>query len=225
MSDKNETVTLETTLSNMLVKSRKLVTGIVIAAVVVIIGVIIGITIHSKAVESGIEQVDTIYYVLTKDSSDLDEAGVKARFDEASSKLEPLSKKGGIVGLRASMLLAEICFERGEFEKAMGLWDSAAKVKKNAYTTYYSFYNAAVCAENLNDADKAVSYMSKACESDDFVLIDKALFSLGRLNEAKNDFEAAKAAYEKVGDLHPSSSWANLSKSRLIALKSDGKIQ
>ena len=220
MSDKNETVTLETTLSNMLIKSRKLVTGIVIAAVVVIVGVIVGVTIHAKAVESGIEQVDTIYYVLTKDVADLDDAGVKARFDEASAKLEPLTKKSGVVGLRASMLLAEISFSKGEFEKAMSLWDSAAKA-----TTYYSFYNAAVCAENLNDSEKAVSYMKKACEDDDFVLIDKALFNLGRLNETKNNFDDAKNAYEKAISLHPSSSWANLSKSRLIALKTSGKIQ
>ncbi|MBQ3670355.1 MAG: tetratricopeptide repeat protein [Treponema sp.] len=225
MSDKNETVTLETTLSNMLVKSRKVVTGIVIAAVVVIIGIIIGITVHAKAVESGIEQVDTIYYVLTKDVSDLDDAGVAARYDEASAKLEPLAKKSGVVGLRASMLLAEINFGKGDFEKAMNLWISAANAKKNAYTSYYSFYNASVCAENLNDAEKAVSYMNKACESDDFVLIDKALFNLGRLNESKNDFAAAKAAYERVNDIHPDSNWAKLSKSRLIALKSSGKIQ
>ena len=67
--------------------------------------------------------------------------------------------------------------------------------------------------------------MKKACEDDDFVLIDKALFNLGRLNETKNNFDDAKNAYEKAISLHPSSSWANLSKSRLIALKTSGKIQ
>ena len=225
MSDKNEAVTLEATLSAMLVRSRKLITSVVIAAVVVIVGAIAGIAVHAKVVESGIEQVDTIYYVLTKDAADVDDAALSARFDDAIAKLGPLSKKSGVVGLRASMLLAEIRFDRGEFEQAMSLWLTAAKLKKNVYTSYYSYYNAAVCAENLGDAEKAASYMDKACESDDFVLIDRALFNLGRLNEAKSDFAAAKLAYERVNDLHPSSNWANLSKSRLIALKSSGKIQ
>lgn len=225
MSDKNETVTLETTVNEMLIKSRKVLTAVVIAAVVVIVGVIIGITLHGKSVASGIEQVDTIYYVLTKDVSDLQGNDLTARLDDAASKLEPLSSKGGIVGIRASMLLAEIKFQKNDFEGAKNAWLHAAGLKKDSYTTAYSYYNASVCAENLNDTENAVSYMSKSCEDKDFVLIDKALFSLGRLNETKGDFDAAKTAYEKVNDLHPTSNWAKLAKSRLISLKSAGKIQ
>ena len=225
MSDKNNSVTLETTISEMLVKSKKAITAIVIAAVVVIVGVILGVTLHSKSIASGIEQVDTIYYVLTKDSADLAEGDLTARFDDAASKLEPLAKKSGIVGIRASLLLADIHFQKGEFEKAKNLWLRAASLKKNSYTYSWAYFNASVCAEKLDDLDSAVAYMDKAAENEDFALIDEVLFNLGRLNESKGSFDSAKVAYEKVNDLHPSSNWAYLSKSRLIQLKVDGKIQ
>ena len=73
--------------------------------------------------------------------------------------------------------------------------------------------------------DSAISYYESATKDDEFPLIDHALFSLGRVQENKGDFSAAVSSYSKIADVRPSSKWANLAKSREIALKQSGKIE
>ena len=122
------------------------------------------------------------------------------------------------------MLVAEIKFAQKNYDEARSAWLKAADVNKKAYTAPLCYYNAAVCCENLNDIDGAVSYYKVASEYEDFVLIDHALFSLGRVNEAAQKYDEAKAAYEKLNEIRPSSNWGKLAKSRIIFLKSAGNI-
>ena len=51
------------------------------------------------------------------------------------------------------------------------------------------------------------------------------MFSYARIIESKGDYEQAAKAYNEINDNFSSDSWANLAKSRLIALKNEGKIQ
>ena len=101
----------------------------------------------------------------------------------------------------------------------------AIAAKKDAYTASFCYYNAAVCSEELGDTDNAIAYYAAAADDEDFILIDHALFSLGRVNETAQKYEDAKAAYEKLNELRSSASWGQLAQSRLIALKAAGNIQ
>ncbi len=204
---------------------RTVLLAVLVVAVLAVVGIVIGVIAHGKSVSSGIEQLDTIEFVLLKDASSLSESDISQRLQTAENQLLPLSKKGGTVGSRASLLLADVYFQQEKFEQACDSWVRAAQLKKNAYTTYISYYNAGVASEQLGELDKAISYYESASKDDEFPLVDHALFSLGRVQEGKGDFSAAVSAYTRLNDIRPSSKWANTAKSRMIALKQSGAIE
>lgn len=201
-------------------KNMKLIAGLAAVLLVFVVVAVLGTSISSKSIEKGLYQVDAVEYAFRKDSDGLSAEDFKARQDESLASLEGLVSKGGIVGVRANMLKAEILFEQKNYEESRTAWVKAAEAKKSAYTAPVCYYNAAVCSENLNDLDAAVSYYTSAVGSKDFYLIDHAYFSLGRVNEARGDFEKAVEAYEKIESLHASSRWANLAKDRIILINS-----
>lgn len=222
MSEDIEKETIDVSVENLIVRYRVALVAILGAAVVVLLALLVGIVVRGKSIEKGIERVEDIEFFLTKDAASLDADGVQKRLDDAESKLVPLSSKSGIVGLRASMLLADVYMMRGDNDslgKARSVFLSVASSGKSSYAVPLALYNAAVCSERLGDLDGAVSGFEKAADFDEFVFGDHSLFSLGRIYEAKGDADNAAKAYQRLCDAHPSSSWANLAKSRLISLR------
>ena len=169
--------------------------------------------------------IDSVYYSYTKDASSLSDSDIAARQKDVLEKLSSLSGKSGIAGIRSNMLIADILFAQKKYDESRSAWLKAAAAGKKAYTAPLCYYNAAVCSDNLNDSDSALSYYTRAADFEDFLLADHALFNIGRVQEEKGDYSAAKAAYDKIYDLRPASNWAFLGKSRIIALKSEGKLK
>lgn len=207
-------------LGKFLEKNIKVIGGLIAVLIVFVIVAVVGSSIKTKATEKGLSQVDAIEYTFKKDADDISAEDFKAKQDAALSELEALASKGGIVGVRANMLKAEILFEQKNYDASRSAWLKAADAKKSAYAAPLCYYNAAICSENLNDLEGAVSGYEKAISSKDFYLIDHAYFSLGRVNETKGDLEKAVAAYEKIEAIHSGSRWANLAKDRIIAINS-----
>ncbi|HAH61802.1 MAG TPA: hypothetical protein DCL73_06865 [Treponema sp.] len=199
-----------------------IVTTVVIAAIVVYS---VCTVVATKVNEKGIAGIDTIEYELTKNSSDMSETELETRRADAMTNLTPYLKKNGIVGVRASMLAADIAFERKDYTNAETYWKNAAAKGKKSYTAPLAYYNEAVCSEELNNtADAAVLY-GKAADAEDFMLAAHARFSQGRVYEALGDYKSASDAYNKVNDAFPDDTWAHLAKTRLIALQTEGKIE
>ena len=121
--------------------------------------------------------------------------------------------------------LGECLFNEKKYDEARASWLKAISAKAKNYTTSLCYYYAAVCSEELNDTENAISYYKSASEDEDFLLVDHALFSLGRVSESAEKYSDAKSAYEKLFELRSTSNWGQLAKSRLIALKADGKIE
>lgn len=227
-------------LNASLAKSSKALLAAVIIVVVAFVAVLVVSNVKSNLAKKGLEQIDSITYALTRESgnsgdienSDIseDEKDAKKAEDKAASQetaleqLAPLASKSGIVGVRANMLIADIKFDQQNYSEARDAYVKAAELEK-AYTRSLNDFNAGVCSEELDDNESAIKYYKAASDDKDFVLIDHALFSLGRVYEANSSFEDAKTAYEKLNDLHPTTSWGQMAKSRLIALKAEGKIQ
>jgi len=211
--------TFATKLNDSLTKFRGLILAVVLCVIVVVLVVLGVLTISTKSTEKALAQVDEIYYELTKDGASLEADAVAGRQSKALEDLAAYSSKGGIVGVRASMLEAELYFQMGENEKARDSWVKAASAKKSSYTAALAYFNAAVASEKIDDAEGAANFYKSASEAEDFLLVDHALFSLGRVNEGLGKMDEAKAAYQKVIDTHPNGEWANLSKGRLIALE------
>ncbi len=224
MADKMEKESIASSINSALEKSRTAVIAIIVILVLAVVGFVVGITVHDKIIASGIEKIDTISYIYSKDGEKLSDEDLAARQSVAIEQLNPLAEKSGVVGARANMLLAEIYFEKADYSASKDAWVKAA-AKGHSYIVPYSSYQAAVCSENLNNAEDALKYYQAAANDAEFFLKDHALFNVGRLNEEKSDFEAAKVAYEKLNAEQPDTEWAHLAKTRLIALKIDGKIQ
>lgn len=225
MPEKEVDNSMEMSVSSALERFRPILVGVLAVAVLAVVGVVVGISVHGKAVESGIEQIDTVEFVLLKDAASLSGDELSSRLEDAAAQLAPLSGKGGIVGSRASMLLADVRFQQGKFAESREAWVRAAELGKGAYTSPFSYYNAGVCSERLGEQDKAASFYESASADAEFPLVDHVLFSLGRVQEGRGDFAAAAAAYTRLGDLRPSSKWADLAKSRMIALRQVGKVE
>lgn len=205
-------------LGKFLEKNIKVIGGLIAILIVFVIVAVVGSSIKTKVAEKGLSQVDMVEYTFKKDADDISAEDFKARQETALAELETLASKGGIVGVRANMLKAEILFEQKNYDASRSAWLKAADAKKSAYTAPLCYYNAAICSENLNDLEGAISGYEKAISSKNFYLIDHAYFSLGRVNEAKGDLENAVEAYEKIEAIHSGSKWANLAKDRIIAI-------
>lgn len=186
---------------------------------------VVVISVNEKTIEKGLGKIDLISYELTNKSYDLSETEIAARQDKALSSLSELVGKSGIVGVRANMLSAEIYYQKKDFENARSAWLAAAQKGKNTYIAPIAFFNAASCSEELGNLDDAAAGYKSASEVKDFYEAAHALFSLGRVQEAKEDFVAAAASYQALVDKSPEDSWAKLAKNRLVSLKISGKVE
>ena len=225
MAEKFTQETSAEKLDSFLTRNRKPMLTIALIVVVAVIVAAACVVITAKNTEKGLAKVDAITYALTQNASALEGDALTARQDEALKQLADYTGKGGIVGVRANMLAGDVYFQKQDYENAKTAWLKAAQAKKKAYTAPLCYYNAGVAAENLSDLDNALAYYQNAADAEGFLLADHALFSVGRVQEAKQDYKAAADAYNKLNDVHPNTSWAELAKTRLIALKANGSIE
>ena len=220
-----EEMTASKKLAGFIEKNKKAFIAILIVLVCCLIGYIIFATVAKSNKSKNLQALDEISYELTSKSSDLEDAEIEARIATALEKAAPLTKKGGVVGARANMFCAELAFKQEKYEDAANYWKDAAAKAKKSYLAPISYFNLATCYENLGNVDAAMENYKLAADNNDFVMRTHAMFSYGRILEAKADYAKAAAAYTELNDNFPSDSWAKLAKSRLISLKNEGKIE
>ena len=221
---KKEEANPQSKIENFMTRNRVLIIAIggillaLAAAVCICVGVI------DSQTKKGINQVDAIEYEYVRDFAKLSEEEIVTRQNTALEALKPLLSKKNVVGVRANMLAADIAYAKKDFTNSMDYNLAAARLGKNAYTVPVSYFNAASCCEELGNNADAATYYELACEAKSFPLKSHAEFNLGRVKEALGDLDVAAAAYQKLVDEFPGDEWANLAQSRLILLKSSGKI-
>ena len=220
-----EEMTASKKLAGFIEKNKKAFIAILIVLVCCLIGYIIFASVAKSNKSKNLQALDEISYELTIKSSDLEDAEIEARIATALEKAAPLTKKGGVVGARANMFCAELAFKQEKYEDAANYWKDAAAKAKKSYLAPISYFNLATCYENLGNVDAALENYKLAADNNDFVMRTHAMFSYGRILEAKADYAKAAAAYTELNDNFPSDSWAKLAKSRLISLKNEGKIE
>ena len=220
-----EEMTASKKLAGFIEKNKKAFIAILIVLVCCLIGYIIFASVAKSNKSKNLQTLDEISYELTSKSSDLEDAEIEARIATALEKAAPLTKKGGVVGARANMFCAELAFKQEKYEDAANYWKDAAAKAKKSYLAPISYFNLATCYENLGNVDAAMENYKLAADNNDFVMRTHAMFSYGRILEAKADYAKAAAAYTELNDNFPSDSWAKLAKSRLISLKNEGKIE
>ncbi len=208
------------------IEKRKM--GFIICLIVVICllaGYVIFASVANNNKVKGLQAIDEITFEMTDKSSGLEDSEIAARLNTAFEKASAYAKKGGIVGARANMLCADITYQQKKYAESADFWKAAAEKGKNSYIAPLCYFNLAACCEETGNKDDAATYYKLAADDKDFVVRTHALFSYGRVLESKGNYAEAAAAYTELNDNFSDDSWANLAKSRLIALKKDGKIE
>ncbi|MBQ0162808.1 MAG: tetratricopeptide repeat protein [Treponema sp.] len=223
---KKENLTSVDKLGNFLSKNKVVLLTVVCVVVAALIGYTAYLRINDKNVEKGLTQIEKIEFTLTKNAAGLSDSELAAKYDAALNSLEAYTSKGGIVGARASYLKAEIKFNQKDFTAALDSYLAAAKAVNKTYLSSICYYCAGVCCEELNDTDKALEYYENAAKDSNFPDITHALFNVGRIKEAKNDFAGAKETYEKItAKNNANDPWSNAAQSRILQLQIDGKAE
>jgi len=213
----------EENVENFINRNRKVILAVVGAIVVIAIAVSVFFGVSANVSKKNIDSIDAIEYSYIKNSSALSDEEVATRQALALDALKPYVSKKSVAGVRANMLSAEIAYAQKNYAEAFSYYLSAAEAGKKSYTAPLNYYNAAVCAEELGKDDDAVKYYEKAISYSDFLLKSHALFSVGRVNESLNNYEAAAEAYQKLIDSY-TDTWSDLAHSRIIDLRSKGLI-
>lgn len=219
-----EEMTASKKLAGFIEKNKKAFIAILIILVCCLAGYIVFASVSSSTKAKGLQALDEISFEMTNKSSDLTEAEIATRLSTAFDKASAYTGKSGIVGARANMLCAEITYQQKKFAESADFWKATAEKAKKSYLAPLAYFNVAACYEEIGKADEAVENYKLAADNNDFVMRTHAMFNYGRLLEEKGDYAAAAAAYNELNDAFPGDTWADLAKSRLIALKKDGKI-
>lgn len=225
MAEKTEKKTISQKVNASLEKNRKVLIAVFVLLFAALIGCVVWSVVSSKAAEKNIAEIDTISYELTNKSLSLDEAELKERTTAAMEKLVPYTKKGGISGVRANMLAAEIAYSEKDYTKAVEYWTAAYKKGKNSYTAPIAQYQLGVCYEQTNDFAKAAECYKTAAETKGFALASHALFNYARILESQNNYAEAVEAYQELAATYASDEWANLAKTRVLDLQIQGKAE
>lgn len=225
MSDRNEEQTSSKKVNNFLDKNKKILWTILIVAVVALIAFICITTVSNSTAKKNIEKIDAISFALTDNSSALEETELNAKRDATIEALVPFTKKSGVAGVRANLLCAELSYQKEDYETAMNYYKAVAAKDKKAYTAPLAYFNVAACYEKLNNFDAAAENYKKAADNNDFVLQAHAKFSYGRVLEQTGKIAEAVVAYNELNDKFADTQWANLGKTRVIALQAAGKTE
>ena len=219
-----EEMTASKKLAAFIEKNKKAFIAVLLLLVCCLIGYIVFASVAESGKEKGLQALDEITFEMTDKSSDITEAEVATRLSTAFDKASAYTNKGGIVGARANMLCAEITYQQKKFAESADFWKATAEKGKKTYLAPLAYFNVAACLEETGNTDAALENYKLAADNNDFVMRTHAKFNYGRLLESKGDYAAAAEAYNELNDNYTDDAWADLAKSRLIALKKDGKI-
>lgn len=149
---------------------------------------------------------------------------VKAEEDKAIEELKLFAAKkaSAYAVFRSNSVIAEIYFQRKNYSEALRFYEAAVPVGGSGYTAGIAYFNAAVCADELSDSEKAVSFYKKAAEIKGFPLVPRALFNAGRVYEGMQKNDEALSVYNRLISAYPKNEWGLLAKSRVIVI-SEGK--
>ena len=207
---------------NFLSSNKKLLIIILVAILVILAGIGIGVTIHSKSVSDKYEDL----YNLENSYNNL--LAIDEASDEYTTALSTLegdidaflqsNKIDTFLGARATLLLSEIRFLEENWSEAYELSLAIAESHDDDYFGPLCYVNAAVAAENNNDADEALRLYTLVWDNYGVTcpFAPQALFNQARLENANGNTEVARSIFEQLSSEFPSSSYAALAESWLL---------
>jgi tetratricopeptide (TPR) repeat protein len=188
--------------------------------VVLFIGILtIRNVVYTRAivrVEELNRRYEELRFDITRESRAEDVAALLAELKDFGAK-----RPSGYADVRAKVITAKIHSDKKEWAEALPAWIDAAKAGGRTYLEPVAFFNAARSAEELGDMEEAVSLYSQCLvRAESFPQAAWAQFSIGRIEESRDNLEAALEAYRTVVSKWPSDElWVNLAQSKIAVLQ------
>jgi tetratricopeptide (TPR) repeat protein len=228
MESENTVAKLEKThsLADFLQQKRKFFAGLLVAVIgtlavfFIVTGVLDADAKKKLAVLEGlIEQYDKLADRIGSETADAD---AKADIETLRGDLLTFAERAhGYAGAKAWSLAGTIYAKEEKWADAENAFEQSAKKGAKTHLSGPSLFNAGVAAEEGGNVAKAIDYFTRSADVPTSIIGARAQFSIGRLQEAQSDREAARIAYRKVIEDYPDFSgetWRNLAQSRLIVL-------
>jgi tetratricopeptide (TPR) repeat protein len=127
----------------------------------------------------------------------------------------------GYAGSKAWSLVGMIYAEQKKWADAENAFSQSAEKGIKTHLYGPSLFNAGAAAEEGGHIEKAIEYYTRCAAVPGTIIGARARFSVGRLQEATGDREAALLTYRNVIAQYTDSSgdtWRDFAQSRLIAL-------
>lgn len=211
--------TFSDTLGGFFEKTQKF--WIVFLILLVVASIAIGVitTVSSKSKLKGANFLDSAVFNLFKAKSTLSGDEVVAAEEKFLADVKSFAETNGKNDntVRAYMMVAETYFQNEDWKNSLDAWLKAAE-NGTSYLNGISYYNAAVCCEQLADVVNAEKYYKLAIENKDFELKPHAMFNLARLFDTQGKTEDAISEYKNLINAYSDSNWADLANSRLILI-------
>lgn len=216
-------------LSDFIVRNRKFFFIALAAVVVVLAGVGIYEIASSASAQKSARAMELAREKIATWNAESDETK-KTELEQALvADLDKIAKSWprSFAAQQALYTKAGLYLVKKEWQNAETASLAAYEVRKNSYLAPMALENAAVAAEEQGKLDEAIKQYQEIANSYkvDNPNLAHALFSLGRLSEAKSEWKTAIEKYEDLLSSSPSSDWALLAKNRVIYLKSQGLDQ
>jgi tetratricopeptide (TPR) repeat protein len=213
-------------IGDLIQKNRMQLLAALAAIVLVIVAFVVISVVREKTQSNALSKVDALNrrYEAIKESSygeeDLD-GSRQIELGIISSELTEFeNKNSGFAAARAYSINANISMDQKNWETAEEKWLKAAEAAPKSYLAPIAVYNAAVAAEEQGRIEQAIAYYSRAADyGDSFPAAARAQFSVGRLEESRNNRVSAIEAYRNLLAKWPNEPvWPNLAQNRLLVL-------
>jgi len=213
-------------IGDLIQKNRTQLLAAVTAIVLVFAAFIIVSVVKEKTQSNALSRVDSLnrrYEVIKASISDGEDLDVSRQLELGVLLVELTefeNKNSGFAAARAYSINASINMDQKNWETAEEKWLKAAEAAPKSYLAPISIYNAAVAAEEQGNIESAIAYYSRAAGfGDSFPAAARAQFSVGRLEESRNNRESAIEAYRNLVAKWPNEPvWPNLAQNRLLVL-------
>ena len=219
-------LTLDEKIGELIQKNRmRLLVGLG-AIVLIIAGFIIFSVAKEKSLSNALSKLDTLnrrYENLRASILSEEEMSV-SELSELGLLLAEITefemKNSGFPAARAYSISANIYVDQKNWASAEEKWLKAANASPKTYLAPIAVFNAAVAAEEQGNIDTAIAHYTQAAGyGESFPSAARAQFSIGRLEESRNNRNSAVAAYRNLLANWPDEPvWSNLAQNRLLVL-------
>lgn len=219
MDNTKEKKSVSDVLDGFFAKTQKFWIAFLVLLIVVTVAIGVFTTVSNKSKQEGANFLDSAVFNLFKAKSSLEGDELAAAEDKFLSDVKSFADSNGKNDntVRAYMMIAETYYQKGDWQNSLDAWLKASENGKS-YLAGISYYNAAVCYEQLADVINAEKYYELALANESFELKPHAMFNLARVLESQGKTEQAIAEYKDIINVYSDSTWANLANSRLILI-------